>query len=245
MSLTARKVCIKGHIVEIPLAICKISHLCLCIYLGARREYICPHARDISLACETAKSHALHKMLQLQVISLHIGFVSHCLCVEVCLSAQRTLTLSSTEINVIHLPSYLRICHSMNGRDVYHFCRTLIKHRLHEVEVIGLGIKMHVGYEFIHIHELLRISVGLHKECPRKLCVCTLDIHTIHIAIGRKLYGKRFPRPLIHERFRHIAHAHSKQYILTSERGISIHIHLTWIDRIHHVEVNNGICLQR
>ena len=104
---------------------------------------------------------------------------------------------------------------------------------------------MNIGYEFVDIHELLRISVGFHEECPRKLSVCALDIHTVHIAIGRKLDGKRFPRPLIHERFRHIAHTHAKQYILTSERGISIHIHLTRIDRIHHVKVNNGICLQR
>ena len=87
----------------------------------------------------------------------------------------------------------------MNGWDVYHFCRTLIEHRLHEVEVIGLGIKMHIGYEFVDIHELLRISVGLYKECPWKLCVCALDIHTVHISAGKKFDGKRFPRPLIHK----------------------------------------------
>ena len=245
MSLTTRQIRIKLHVVEVPLAICKISHRSLCIYLCARREHISSNARNISLACETAKSHALHEVPQMQSVGLQISFVSHCLCVEVCLSANRALALGSTEINVIHLTSYLRICHSMNGWDVYHFRRTLIEHGLHEIEVICLGIKMYIGYEFVDIHELLRISVGLHKKCSRKLCVCALDIHTIHIAISRKFNGKRFPRPLIHERFRHIAHAHSEQYILTSERGICIYIHLSRIDRIHHVKVNNRICLQR
>ena len=65
MSLATRKVCIKFHIVEVPLAICKISHGSLSIYLGAGREHISSHARNISLACETAKSHALHKVPQM------------------------------------------------------------------------------------------------------------------------------------------------------------------------------------
>ena len=105
----------------------------------------------------------------------------------------------------------------MNGRYAYHLRRTLVEHGLHKVEVIGLGIKMHIGYEFVDIHELLRISVSFHEECPRKLCVCALDIHTVHISAGKEFNGKRFPRPLIHERFRHIAHTHSEQNILTSE----------------------------
>ena len=65
MSLAARKVGIKLHIVEVPLAICEISNGSLCIYLGAGREYISSHARYISLACETAKPHALHKVPQM------------------------------------------------------------------------------------------------------------------------------------------------------------------------------------
>ena len=65
MSLSCRQISIEVHLIEIPLAVGEISYLCLGVYLCTRREHISSHTRDICLACETAKSHALHEVSQM------------------------------------------------------------------------------------------------------------------------------------------------------------------------------------
>ena len=218
--------CSGVHAVKVVVTIAELADLCPGIEVRLGRQRVGALAIEGHPAGKGSCLIGWQEVAQLEVSGLQVGLVGEASsCIDVCLSAHRTVRLCGGEVGSISWPVGTEVAFHANARRNAHAIEGLGRHKGgKEVYLICLSIDVEIGFQMVHVGHVGHRSAGIQVESPRQTGVQPCQFHVLHVSAHYGLHRQRCVGPLADESLRHTTQ--KTHDVLLAEHAIGTQVHL-------------------